>query len=49
MNELNELELKEVDGGLLPILWFLIGLAASELLDRHSLDDFREGYAAATK
>ena len=47
VNEMNEVEMKQTEGGLLPIFWFLIGMVASELQDRNSGRDFAEGYAAA--
>ena len=49
MKELEESELKIVNGGFGPIFWLLVGVIVAECLDRHAIDDFKEGYADATK
>jgi bacteriocin-like protein len=44
MIELNEKELKNVEGGLGALFWLIVGIAISECLDRDSPSDFWEGY-----
>ena len=49
MKELNEVELREVEGGFGSLAWFILGIIVAELLDRNSRKDFNEGFDAATK
>lgn len=45
MKELEKNELMEVHGGwIVNGLWFLVGVIFSEINDRNSLNDFKEGY-----
>jgi lactobin A/cerein 7B family class IIb bacteriocin len=46
VEELDEMEIKETNGGLASIVWLLIGIAISELLDRGAAGDFCDGYNA---
>ena len=41
---LDKEELKQINGGLAPVTWFLMGIAVSELLDRDNVRDFMEGF-----
>jgi hypothetical protein len=47
VQEMNAGEMREIEGGLANLVWFAIGLIASELLDRNAGNDFRAGYQAA--
>ena len=49
LQEMNRSEMIETEGGLLPIVWFLIGVAVAEVLDRDAPSDFMEGYNDARK
>jgi len=44
VEEVNQTELSEINGGLAPIAWFFLGLLAGELNDRNNINDFIEGY-----
>ncbi|KXT45227.1 hypothetical protein [Bacteroides intestinalis] len=47
MQEMSLQEMKEVNGGFEPITWFLLGLLATECLDRNKENDFNDGRQAA--
>jgi len=44
VQEMDAREMKEIDGGWGPVIWFLLGVLASEVLDREAIEDFKEGY-----
>lgn len=46
---LSNRELKNINGGITAVVWFIIGFLASELNDRNSGNDFRAGFASASR
>jgi len=47
VQEMNAEEMGKLDGGIANIIWFIIGVIASECLDRNAGSDFQDGYHAA--
>lgn len=46
MQEMNSNEMKEVNGGLGALTWFIVGYVVNELIDRESIKDAKEGWNA---
>ncbi|GHT01089.1 hypothetical protein AGMMS49525_00920 [Bacteroidia bacterium] len=44
VSEMSSAQMRNVNGGLAPIMWLLIGIVVSECLDRHAAADFAEGF-----